>query len=126
MSKIAAICVAYGCDFKNRGKGKKSDKVVIFFEKKSSLEKVFNQVRFDGSNLLRKRFFAKVVSAESKKKSTGCAEVVVSVNTPMRFDYVYSTSKLSVTFYIHRYDKNEFAVDASLQRMVNSIQVDEE
>ena len=87
MSKIAAICVAYGCDFKNRGKGKKSDKVVIFFEKKSSLEKVFNQVRFDGSNLLRKRFFAKVVSAESKKKSTGCAEVVVSVNTPMRFAF---------------------------------------
>ena len=58
----------------------------------------------------------------SKVKETiysGCAEVVFSINTPLRIDYAYSTSKATITFYVQRYDKDDFCVDASLQKIIN-------
>ena len=122
MSNFAGIFVAYGAEIKNVNKGKKNDKVVLFCEKLSSAKKIFSPSRFDGSNYLRKRFFTKSVDAVSKIKETiysGCAEFVFSINTPLRIDYVYSTSKAIITFSVQRYDKDDFCVDASLQKIIN-------
>lgn len=122
MSKIAAYFVSYGSDIKNIAKGEKNDKLIIFCEKLSSAEKIFSPSRFDGTNYLRKRFFAKIVDPVTKVRENtynGCAEVVFSVQSPLRIDYHYSSSKASISFYIQRYDKNDFSVDASLQKLLN-------
>ena len=67
--------------------------------------------------------FCKPIDIESGLKCkvyNGCAQVVFSVNTPMRLDYNYASSKVTISFYIQRYDKDDFAVDASLQTLMNS------
>lgn len=122
MGKITAMCVSYGSEIKNISRGKKSDKIIVFIEKKEIADMVFSSVRFDGTNYLRKRFFCKAVEeAGSKKvdKYNGCAEVVFSIHTPLRLDYCYETSKVQVSFYIQRYDKDDFVLDSSLQRIMN-------
>lgn len=122
MGKIVALFVAYGSDLKNVCKGKKSDKVVVICEKHSTAEKVFSGSRFDGTNYLRKRFFANNVDADSGDRSktyNGCAQVVFSTNTPLRLDYNYASKKVTISFYVQRYNKDDFAVDASLQRLMN-------
>ena len=49
----------------------------------------------------------------------GRAAVVVSKNTPLIFRYSLKDFKLQVSFYVQRYTENDFAVNASLQILVN-------
>lgn len=95
----------------------------MFLENQGTSEKVFNPARFDGTNYLGKRKYSKQLNSESKKyelEYNGEARVVVSKYTPIRFDYEYKNNCLRVNFYVQRYTKENFVVDTSLQKLMNT------
>ena len=54
---------------------------------------------------------------EGKQKVfNGHAQVPVTVMTPIRFEYLYSKQRITVTFYIQRYTADNFAIDMTLPR----------
>jgi len=84
------------------------NKVEIFLDQADGARKLFHPSRFDGSFFLFKRKFKKVLNGVTKKtiaRYDGCAKVVVSLYTPMKFDYNTKTQRLVVSFFIQRYDK---------------------
>ena len=91
-------------------------------EEKTS-EKIFNPVRFDETNFLAKRRFLKLVNKKSRKRElmyAGEARVVVSKYTPIQCEYSYKNNYLRVNFYIQRYTRDNFVVDTSLQKLMNT------
>jgi hypothetical protein len=52
-------------------------------------------------------------------KYSGRAAVVVSSSTPMLFEYNFKREKLTVTFYVQRYNKDDFSLDLRLQALIN-------
>lgn len=82
-------------------------------------EKVFSLARFQGKNFLKKRHFEKVMENGRKIfQYSGRAAVVVGKNTPITFTYQKKQEKLTVLFYVQRYDKEEFCLVA-LQALLN-------
>ena len=84
--------------------------------------KVFSPVRFEGDNYLRKRHYVKV-------KQDGrnilifqgrAAVVVVEKKTQILLEYSNRLEKLTVTFYVQKYDKNGFAQSLQLQSLCSS------
>jgi len=59
------------------------------------------------------------VTKETITRYDGCAKVVVWLYTPMKFDYNTKTQRLVVSFFIQRYDKDDIAVDQTLQALIN-------
>lgn len=89
--------------------------------KMDGVSKVFSPVRFEGNNFLRKRQFLKVnENGRNVFKYTGRAAVVVSQSTPLILQYNTKQEKLTVLFYVQRYDKDDFSLDISLQALLNS------
>ena len=89
--------------------------------KMEGVSKVFSPVRFAGNNFLRKRQFLKVnENGRNVFKYTGRAAVVVSQSTPLILQYNTKQEKLTVLFYVQRYDKDDFSLDISLQALLNS------
>ena len=122
IGKICSLCVCYGAELKNIAKGKKSDKVMVMIEKTDTAKKVFNPLRFNGTNYLAKRKFESKVDPLSNAKISkfkGSAEVVCTKNTPIQLEYNYELKRLTVTFYIQRYQENGFVIDSSLQKLMN-------
>ena len=64
-----------------------------------------------------KRFFLK--GADDKYFYNGCSNVVVSKNTPMMATYKTVTQKVTLSFYVQRYDLNDHAMDLPLQSRLN-------
>ena len=124
---MAPLCIGYGAEVKMlNNNNPKKEKMIIFIENDDTAQKVFNPKRFDGSYYLAKRKFKKVVEdnkAENGNKMKtvygGIAKVVVTTRTPLRFDYLFQKQTLTVTFYIQRYNENGFAIDATVQAMLN-------
>lgn len=86
----------------------------------NNVSKVFSPVRFKGNNYLKKRHFDKVKESGRKiLKYSGRAAVVVSKSTPLIFDFNMKQEKLTVSFYVQRYDKDDFSLDLSLQALLN-------
>ena len=82
--------------------------------------KVFSQVRFGGQNYLKKRHFNKV--RENNRPMLlycGRASVVVGKSTPIIFDYNMKQERLTLTFYVQRYNKEDFCLDLRLQALIN-------
>ena len=89
---------------------------------KRSASSIFHPTRFNGTNFLKKRFFRTVIDPYSKKKKkayNGNAEVVISGRTPFILEYDYRNSHLNVSFYVQRYNYNDFAMDSQLQHLMN-------
>jgi len=105
---FSSLCVGYGGDIK-----KTTKKTVIFLENMSKVKQLWHPKRFDGSYFLCK--IQKMVYA-------GCAKVVVSLYTPIKLDYIESSQKLTVSFFIQRYDSKDYAIDKSLQALMNQDQ----
>ena len=83
-------------------------------------EKVFSPVRFQGTNFLKERQFEKVMENGRKIfQYSGRAAVVVGKNTLITFTYQKKQEKLTVLFYVQRYDKEDFCLDATLQALLN-------
>jgi hypothetical protein len=123
MKLIAGLCTCYGSDIKPvEGRKKGKGKLLLFVDKIETANKLFDPTRFDGTNFLVKRTFRKTVNELTKKKQVtyhGSAEVVISKYTPIHFEYAHDTQYLRINFYIQRYTLNNFAVDSSLQALMN-------
>lgn len=118
---LSTLCVGYGADIKRTEK-----KIVMFLDKEEGAQKLFNPKRFDGTYFLAKqKYQKKIVDGNNVSVYAGCAKVVVSLYTPIKFDYVEANQKMTTSFFIQRYDENNFAVDKSLQGMMNQINENE-
>ena len=122
MMSIEALCVLCGVRDVIRipGKTKKSTpkKMRFFIDTEEVAKKVFEPARFDGTNYLVKRSFRKNSCAESV--FSGVARVVVTQQTPIVFEYIFSKSHLTVTFSVQRYNADGSCIDSSLQEKINS------
>ena len=88
----------------------------------TNASKLFSPVRCGGANFLKKRHFMKVTENGRKVyKYTGRAAVVIGESIPLLFEYNMKGQKLMTTCYIQRYTKNDFALDARLQALVNNV-----
>jgi len=116
---FSSLCVGYGGEIKVTSK-----KTVIFLENMSKVKQIFHPKRFDGTFFLSKRKFEKKINENQVQKMVyaGCAKVVVSEYTPIKIDYSQTSQKLTVSFFIQRYDSNDFAIDKSLQALMNQDQ----
>ena len=85
------------------------------------MEKVFSPARFEGQDVLRKRYFSQQPKSKGKLSSVykGRSAVVVSKNTPFVVEYNLKSQKAMVTFYIQRYTAEDFVFDKSLQSLMN-------
>ena len=99
----------------------KKSKVTSTLTTMESVEKVFSPARFEGEDFLRKRHFSRQPKSTGKVEQVykGRSAVVVCGNTPFTLDYSLKNQKVTVTFYIQRYTAEDFAIDASLQRLMN-------
>ena len=107
------------CPFYAIGNFQACDGTFVDFD---SLFKVFSPASFDGENFMKYRVFRKEPDQETGKPTStykGRAAVVVSKNTPLIFRYSLKDSKVQVSFCVQQYTENDFAVDASLQTLVN-------
>jgi hypothetical protein len=92
----------------------------VHVESYQNAAKVFSPVRFQGTNFLKKRHFQKVMeNGRNIFKYSGRAAVVVGKSTPMLFEYNFKQEKLTVTFYVQRYNKDDFSLDLLLQALIN-------
>ncbi len=112
---ICNITVGYGGCFKSDKSG-----MSVRVESFQNASKVFSPVRFQGTNFLKKRHFEKVnENGRNILKYSGRAAVVVGKSTPMLFEYNFRQEKLTVTFYVQRYNKDDFSLDLRLQALIN-------
>jgi len=116
---FSSLCVGYGGEIKVTSK-----RTVIILENMSKVKQIFHPKRFDGTFFLSKRKFEKKINENQVQKMVyaGCAKVVVSEYTPIKIDYSQTSQKLTVSFFIQRYDSNDFAIDKSLQALMNQDQ----
>ena len=69
---------------------------------------------------MKKRHFDKVMeNGRNVLKYSGRAAVVVGKSTPLMFEYNMKQQKLTTTFYVQRYDKENFSLDLCLQALIN-------
>ena len=106
----------------SRRKTQEQTNIYVSIEKPSSCDKIFAPWRFDGTNYLTKRMFAeKLIPGTTKTELAydGQAVVVVTVQTPIRLEYDCKTNIAKITFFIQRYTAEGFAVDSTVQALVN-------
>jgi hypothetical protein len=103
------------------GTALKKNRMLVEITNSDNAGKVFSPVRCKGDNLLRKRHFDKVrENGRNIYKYSGRAAVVVTSTTPIIFYYNTKQEKLTILFYVQRYDKDDFSLDATLQSLLNS------
>ena len=96
------------------------DRMSVEINTTENAEKVFSPLRFQGTNFLKKRHFETVMENVRKIfQYSGRAVVVVGKNTPITFTYQKKQEKFTVLFYVQRYDKEDFCLDATLQALLN-------
>ena len=115
---ICTMCVGYGADMTCE----ENKKIALEVNTLDTASKVFSPVRFEGDNYLRKCHYVKV-KQDGRNILTfqGRAAVVVGKKTPILLEYSNRLEKLTVTFYVQRYDKNGFAQNLQLQSLCNSV-----
>jgi hypothetical protein len=117
---ICTLCVGYGAEM--TCKESKRLQISLGINTLGTASKVFSPVRFEGDNYLRKQHFSKVKENDRNVlKFTGRAFVVVGKNTPILFEHSNNLEKLTVTFYVQRYNKDGFAQNLQLQALCNSV-----
>ena len=95
----------------------------LTLSKMDSVRKLFSPARFTGETFFAQRHFKKVPSkAGGKPKSVynGKSQIVVTEGTPLTMSYSTKTERVTVTFYVQRYTDKDFAVDTSLQALMNA------
>ena len=111
---ICNLCIGYGSSLESL-RGKHMSFAITSVENAS---KIFSPARFSGGNILKKRQFQKVAeNGRSVLQYKGKAIVLVSESTPILFKYSTKQEKLLITFYVQRYDRDDFALDLQLQKL---------
>ena len=93
----------------------------MFLDKEDGASKLFHPKRFNGTYFLCKRKFENKLNEHKVNvhEYAGHAKVVVTLYTPMKFQFVNGSNKLITSFFIQRYDSQDFPVDKSLQALMN-------
>ena len=96
---------------------KKCKRLTIEITKSDTAERIFSTERLSGENVLNYRKF--------KKDSTGTFQyygksaVVVTQETPITLLYNMDKQRVTLTCYVQRYNKDDFAVNTQLQALMN-------
>lgn len=113
---IWVLVSGYGGDV---NASKDGQKISLLVNKPHTAEKVWSPARFSGENFLLRRNFEKIPeNGRMVFHYKGKASVVITNKTPLKIDYSMKQQKAVVTFYVQRYDKEDFAIDASLQNLM--------
>ena len=87
------------------------------------MENIFSPARFEGQDVLRKRYFSQQPKSKAKAKPSsvykGRSAIVVSEDTPFVVEYNLKNQRAMVTFYIQRYTAEDFVFVKSLQSLMN-------
>ena len=96
------------------------EQVSLTLEKEETAEKLWSPARFSGENFLLKRNFEKIPKdGRSIYQYIGKSCIVVSKRTPIIMSFSAKQNRVTVTFYVQRYDKDGFAKDCSVQKLMN-------
>lgn len=116
---LLTLCRGYSGDVKTFCNGGKH---VITLTQMRSLKRLLSPARFSGETFFAKRHFKRVPSTTGGKKHSvynGKSMIVISESTPFSIEYVMKSQKAFVSFYIQRYTCDDYAVDSSLQALMN-------
>jgi len=115
---ILTLCRGYSGDVETTNNGTKH---LLILTQMKSLKRMFSPARFSGQTMFATRHFKKVPSEAGGTKSVynGKSLVVVTKRTPFSIDYTMKNQKASVSFYIQRYTADDFALDSTLQTLMN-------
>ena len=117
MVNIMLLTKGYGGSVEAKLKGGGKEKLfTVIIDTENCARKVY-YLRRCGKNLLSKRKFVK--NADGNFVYSGCCKIVVTRITPITISYYTKTQKASLSFYIQRYDDQDFALDAPLQSRLN-------
>ena len=93
------------------------------FKSLETIFKLFSLSRFAGECYFAYRHFKRVPANVGSKKQisvyNGRSAVVVTDFTPFCLDYNMQQQRATVSFYVQRYTAHDFAVDSSLQALIN-------
>lgn len=85
--------------------------------------KLLSPARFCGESFLAYRHFKKVSSKTQGEKLlsvfNGRSIVAVTGTTPLCMDYCTEKEVVTIPFYVQCYTKDDFAIDSSLQALMN-------
>lgn len=106
----------------NAETSKYGERITLKISRPQTAAMVWAPARFSGENFLAKRHFEKIpengrVIQHYNEKSL----VVVTQATPIQMDFCVKQQQVKTTFYVQRYDRNDFAKDATLQKMMNEV-----
>ena len=95
-------------------------KIVLTLSSNNTAKKVFLLVRMKGTNCLKRRVYKSVIE-KGKRVSllNGRAAVVVTDKSPILCSYNRKKECVVVSFYVQRYDINDFATDLPLQKLIS-------
>ena len=98
-------------------------KFIVTVKSLETVSKLFSPSRFAGECYFAYRHFKKVPAKVGSKKQisvyNGRSAVVVTDTTPFCLDYNMQQQRATVSFYVQRYTAHDFAVDSSLQALMN-------
>ena len=83
-------------------------------------EKIWSPAKFSGENFLTKRHYEKIPEkGRIIQTFSGKSIVVVTQATPIEIKFSMKHQRITTTFYVQRYDRNGFAKDSNLQKLMN-------
>ena len=104
----------------NAETSKKGEKITLTISTPQTAAKIWSPARFSGENFLAKRHFEKIPeNGRVIQHYNGKSLVVVTQATPIKMDFSVKQQRVTTTFYVQRYDRNDFAKDTNLQRVMN-------
>ena len=116
---ILVLCRGYSGEISSTRDGSKHQ---VTFSQMNSIKRIFSPARFCREVFFATRHFKNIPSSTGKKRESiynGKSMIVVSASTPFTMDYIMKTQKVSVLFYIQRYTADNYALDTSLQTLMN-------
>ena len=116
---ILVLLRGYSADLHSTRNGSKH---CVTITSRDTLQKLFSPERLAGETYFSHRHFKKVCSeVPGKMLSTynGKSTIVASAMTPFCMDYATKKQRVTVTFYIQCYSAQDYAIDTSLQSLMN-------
>ena len=114
---IMVLISGYSGDVHSKRDGSKQ---VLTITRMDTLKKLFSPSRFCGETMFACRHFKKVPSSgKMTSVYNGRSTIVASDSTPFCMDYVQKSQRVTITFFIQRYSLDGYAIDASLQSLMN-------
>ena len=99
---------------------KKGEKITLTITRPDTAEKIWSPARFSGENFLKKRHYEKIPEkGRIIQTFSGKSIVVVTQATPIEIKFSMKHQRITTTFYVQRYDRNGFAKDSNLQKLMN-------